>query len=199
MAYVKRIEVPGGFYHVGTRGNNKRSIAEDDVDRKTFLLHLRRVARKYGWTIYAYCLMGNHYHLVIQIGEAGLSRGMCELNTAYALAYNTRHGRINHLFGKRFWSELIKDERQMLATCRYVLQNPQRAGLCEVPEGWIWSSYRATIGMAVAFTVPLAVAELLAIVGPAAKDEAIAAFRDFCEFVVPKRRARKRRVRRQPP
>ena len=86
----------------------------------------------------------------------------------------------------------------MLATCRYVMQNPQRAGLCEVPEGWIWSSYRATIGMAVAFAVPLAVDELLAMFGPATKD-GVAAFRDFCEVVVPKRRARKRRVRRQPP
>ena len=117
-----------------------------DRDRALFLLNLRRVARRYGWMFYAYCLMRNHYHLVLQIGEKGISRGMCELNTGYAKTYNARRGRINHLFGKRFWSELITTDERLLTTSRYVVQNPIRAGICEACEDWPWSSYRATIG-----------------------------------------------------
>ncbi len=148
MTYVLRIEVPHGYYHVGTRGNNKRAIFVDEGDRLIFLLILRRVAAKYGWTLYAYCLMGNHYHLVLQIGETGLSRGMCELNTAYATTFNARHGRENHLFGRRFWDERIDSDRQLLETCRYVVLNPCRAGMCRAPAEWVCSSYRATIGQA---------------------------------------------------
>src|SRR6266567_1071847 len=68
MTYPPRIEVPGGYYHVGTRGNDKRTIYEDDRDRELFMFLLRRVARRHGWLFYAYCLMGNHYHLLLQIG-----------------------------------------------------------------------------------------------------------------------------------
>lgn len=151
MAYVPRIEVPEGYYHVGTRGNNKRAIFLDEHDRGTFLIILRRVAAKYRWTLYAYCLMGNHYHLVLQLGDVGLSDGMCELNTAYATVFNARHGRENHLFGRRFWDERIKTDRQLLESCRYVVLNPCRAGMCRTPADWAWSSYRATIGQALVF------------------------------------------------
>lgn len=178
VAYKPRIETRGGIYHLGTRGNNKRPIFLDDFDRRTFLRLLQHVATKYGWTIYAYCLMGNHYHLVIQIGDAGLSQGMCELNTGYAVDFNARHGRVNHLFGRRFWDEIISGERQLLETCRYVVLNPCRAGMRRTPAEWIWSSYRATIGAAVAFP-RLAVRAFLAHIS---RDHRTAAeaFRVFC-------------------
>ncbi len=184
MAYVPRIEVPYGYYHVATRGNNKRSIYQDDRDRELFLLLLRRVARRYGWSCYAYCLMGNHYHLVMQIGEAGISRGMCELNTGYALTHNARHERINHLFGRRFWSEMIETDDRLLAACRYVVQNPVRAGLCTSCDDWKWSSYRATVGLAIAEPF-LAVKKVLELVAPGAKDP-VARFREYCAMIVPK-------------
>jgi REP element-mobilizing transposase RayT len=188
MAYKPRVEVPGAYYHVGTRGNNKRSIFEDDRDREVFLLILRRVARRHGWLLYAYCLMGNHYHLVLQIGEAGISEGMCELNTAHAVTYNVRHGRINHLFGRRYWSELIVTNRHLFQACRYVVQNPVRAGLCNQCEDWKWSSYRATIGMS---TPPpfLAVDDLLEFVAPGSRDPQ-ARFREYCATIAPRKAAR---------
>ena len=197
MAYRHRLEVPYGYYHIGTRGNNKRSIYEDDRDREVFLFALRRVARKFGWLFYAYCLMGNHYHLVMQIGEAGISRGMCELNTWYAVTYNARHNRTNHLFGRRFWSELITTDAHLLGACRYVVQNPVRAQLCEECEDWPWSSYRATVGM----TTPepfLAVRDVLEFVAPAGRNQADR-FREYCGTIVPKRPGRASHGRWQPP
>jgi putative transposase len=187
MTYVPRIEVPYGYYHVGTRGNNKRSIFADDRDRELFMLLLRRVVRRYGWSLYGYCLMGNHYHVVMQIAENGISRGMCELNTGYALTYNTRHQRINHLFGRRFWSELITTDARLIATCRYVVQNPVRAGLCSACEEWTWSSYRATVGLATPEPF-LAVKDLLDSVAPGARNPG-ERFRQYCETIFPNRPA----------
>jgi putative transposase len=179
MTYIPRIEVPGGVYHVVTRGNNKRSIFEDDFDRHLFVQLLWTVARAYGWTIFAYCLMGNHYHLVIQLGpgERSLSRAMCLLNTAWASEYNSRHGRINHLFGKRYWSRLLRDDADLLANCRYAINNPVRAGLVDDPSVWVWSSYRATVGLALG--IPrLAVDEFLRLFAPE-RERAIELWREY--------------------
>jgi putative transposase len=192
MAYVPRIEVPHGFYHLVTRGNNKRSIYADDHDRQLFLRLLGRVARRHRWLLYAFCLMGNHYHFVLQIAESGLSRGMCELNTAYAANYNARHGRINHLFGRRFWSELITTDAHLLQACRYVVQNPIRAGLCRACEDWPWSSYRATVGLAEPQPF-LAVAEVLGFVAPGGSNR-VERFRDYCGIIAPRRPNRLRQV-----
>jgi REP element-mobilizing transposase RayT len=145
--YKPRIEVPGGYYHAGSRGNNQQPIFLTEYDRRLFLLLLARTARRYGWSIVAYCLMTNHYHLVLQLADGGLSRGMCELNGGYALGFNIRHGRRNHLFGRRFWDETIESERHLLEACRYVVLNPERAGLVADPASWRWSSYRATAGL----------------------------------------------------
>jgi putative transposase len=188
MAYVPRIEVPHGYFHVGTRGNNKRQIFFDGDDRKRFLLLLGKVARKYAWSIYAYCLMGNHYHLVLKLSEAGLSRGMCELNTAYAVGFNARYERMNHLFGRRFWSEYISTEAYLWEAIRYVLQNPVRAGLCAVCDDWPWSSYRGTVRLEKAEPF-LAVRDVLNFVAPFAADP-FERFRDYCSVVVPRREGR---------
>jgi REP element-mobilizing transposase RayT len=188
MAYVPRVEAPDNFFHVGARGNNKRQIFLDDDDRNRFLLLLAKVAKRYAWSIYAYCLMGNHYHLVLRLSDAGLSRGMCELNTAYAVGFNARHQRINHLFGRRFWSEHINTEAYLLEAIRYVVQNPVRAGFCDSCEDWPWSSYRATIRLEKPEPF-LAVHDVLNFVAPSAADPC-GRFRDYCGIIVPKREAR---------
>jgi putative transposase len=191
MAYRRRVEVPG-LYHVTARGNNKRPIVADDLDRARFFAVLNRIARKHGWELFAVCLMDNHYHLVMRIGERGMSRGMCELNSTYALAFNTRHGRINHLFGRRYWSDELRTESRFLNACRYVFQNPVRAGSAHTPAAYVWSSYRATVGLALSM-LPVAGDELLSQFG-LEREAAIAAFRTFCETTVTPSR-----VRGQPP
>ena len=104
--------------------------------------------------------MPNHYHSVIEIDERGMSRGFCELNTGYACSFNDRHQRVNHLFGRRYWSSRIDDDESLLGTCRYVLLNPVRGGLVHDPAAWRWSSYRATVGLA-RTEMPLAQDELI--------------------------------------
>jgi putative transposase len=171
--YRHRIEVPGAYYHVCARGNNKNPIYFEDLDRVLFLTMLRRIAKRHGWTLYAYCLMTNHYHLLLQVSTGGLSRGMCELNGGYALTFNARHGRSNHLFGGRYWSDLIARESHLLAACRYIVLNPVRADLCPDAEAWAWSSYRASVGLDLAPGL-LSTGELLELFGrnPAAAQDA---------------------------
>src|SRR5216117_1310095 len=190
MSYKRRDEAPG-IHHITCRGNNKRSIFEDDRDRRNFVLQVTRVARRYGWKIHAYCLMRNHYHLVIELDERGMSRGFCELNTGYACSYNKRHGRVNHLFGKRYWSSRLKDDASFLNACRYVVRNPVRAGLVGDPAAWRWSSYRATIGLMLA-DLPVTSDELLRAFG-ARRAQAVVRFREFVSGRSPTRQ------RRQPP
>ena len=149
MSYVHRDERPG-FHHVVTRGNNKRRIYLDDEDRRFFCITVDRIAQKFGWTVLAYCLMENHYHLVLSVGERGLASGMCELNTSYAVRFNARHGRINHLFGKRYWNRYLRTDATVVNALRYVVQNPRRAGGSRPLEAYVWSSYAATIGVAYA-------------------------------------------------
>ncbi len=182
MAYKHRVETPG-IYHVTMRGNNKRAIVLDDQDRRTFAVMLNRAATRHGWTLLVVCLLDNHYHLIMRIGEQGMSRGMCELNTSYALMFNARHGRINHLFGKRYWSEQLATDRRFLAAVRYVVRNPVEAGVVARPEAYVWSSYRATIGLALsAFRV--ASDELLAMFADERKT-AVHELRELCEAPVP--------------
>lgn len=181
-----------GYHHVVTRGNNKRTIFEADRDRWFFCLTVDRIAKKYGWTVIAYCLMDNHYHLVISIGERGLSDGMCELNTAYAVWFNQEHGRINHLFGKRYWNRRLRTEASLFNAIRYVIQNPRRAGVPGPLESHVWTSYAATIGLAFA-AIRLARDELLAFFGNS-PSYAIERFRAVCAEPVPRDH-----VRRQPP
>jgi putative transposase len=183
MTYVPRDESPG-YHHVVTRGNNQRTIYESERDRRFFCLHVSRIARRHGWTIVAYCLMDNHYHLVIQVGEKGLSRGMCELNTGYAVHYNVTHGRINHLFGKRYWSRRLRSEGALLNAVRYTVRNRVAAGASKKLEGYRWSSYAATIGVAFA-DMRLARDELLAHFGPT-PEAALERFVEFCSIPVPR-------------
>ena len=98
MGYPLREEIEGAYYHVGTRGNNQRDIYSDDASRLLFLRMLQQLAKKYQWSILAYCLMNNHYHLALRLDSGGLSRGMQALNGGYALTFNAREGRRDQPF-----------------------------------------------------------------------------------------------------
>ena len=148
MARDPRIEIPGGFYHLGARGNRGCVIYEDDFERRVFLTLLRTVVRRFEWTCHSFVLMSNHFHLLIQLQLGGLSDGMQLLNGAFAKFSNRRHGYVGqHLFRNRFWSEHVTSDKHLMETARYIVLNPVRAGLCSSPAEWGWSSYRACAGL----------------------------------------------------
>jgi len=148
MARPLRIQIENGLYHVTSRGNEKAHIFLEDIDRNVFLKYLSSVVERYTWIIYAYCLMGNHYHLLVRTPKANISQGMRQLNGVYAQYFNKHHGRVGHLFQGRFKIVLIRDESQLLTAARYVVLNPVRAGIVSQPDMWPWSSYKGTAGMA---------------------------------------------------
>ena len=162
MARPLRIEYDGALYHVTSRGNERKAIFRDDTDRELFLATLFRVTERFHWICHAYCLMNNHYHLVIETPDGNLSKGMRQLNGVYTQAFNRRHRRVGHLFQGRFKGILVQKESHFLEVCRYVVLNPVRAKAVDHPRLWAWSSYRATGGLA---TIPrcLTVDEILAI------------------------------------
>jgi len=148
MAREPRIEMPGGIYHVGSRGNRGCVVFEDDFERRMFLRLLSLTTKRFGWICHSYVLMSNHFHLLVQLDVGGLSEGMQLLNGCFATFSNRRHGYVGqHLFRNRFWSEQIEDEAHVLQIARYIVLNPIRARICESPEEWLWSSYRACAGI----------------------------------------------------
>lgn len=146
MARQLRIEFPGAVYHITSRGNAKQPIFLDDGDRKDFLDRLCSVVRRSNWLCHAYCLMNNHYHLLIETPEANLSRGMRQLNGEYTITFNRKHKRVGHLFQGRYKAILVDKDNYLLSLCRYIALNPIRAGLVKDPGEWKWSSYSSTIG-----------------------------------------------------
>jgi REP-associated tyrosine transposase len=143
----QRIEPVGGTLHVTARGVRRHSIYSDDADRRMFIAFLAQSVYRSRWTCLAYCLMTNHFHLVLSLSAASLSRGMHRLNGTYARRFNERHGHHGHLFEARFSSTVIKSEEHYLDAIRYVALNPVAAGLCADPADWSWSSFRATAGL----------------------------------------------------
>jgi REP element-mobilizing transposase RayT len=141
MARPHREQIAGGAYHVTSRGNRRQSIYHDDDDRKQFLVLRDRVVRHCGWRMLAYCLMTNHFHLLIETSVPNLSAGMHRLNSSYAKYFNERHSVDGHLFDRRFGSRLIETEDQLNDTLRYIAFNPVEAGLCAHPREWRWSSF----------------------------------------------------------
>ncbi|MEO8380886.1 MAG: transposase [Acidobacteriota bacterium] len=147
MARQLRIEFPDALYHVTSRGNEQRDIFRDDFDRSKFLAILGEAVERFGWSITAWVLMTNHFHLVIQTPDPNLSRGMQWVNGTYASWFNRQHKRCGHLFQGRFKSFLVEKETYFRRVLRYVVLNPVRAGLVALPEHYRWSSYRATSGL----------------------------------------------------
>jgi len=146
MARPLRIEYPGALYHITSRGNEKKIVFKDDHDRENFLGTLQHVNKRYHWICHAYCLMDNHYHLLIETPDGNLSLGMRQLNGVYTQLFNRRHKRTGHLFQGRYKAILIQKDSYLLEVCRYVVLNPVRARMVEKLEDWKWSSYRATGG-----------------------------------------------------
>ena len=122
------------------------AIYHDDVDRRRFLAILETIVERYLVDCHAYCLMPNHYHLVIRTQEPNLSSAIQYLNGVYAQWWNRRHQRVGHVLQARFKAQVIQRDAYFLEACRYVVLNPVRAGLVEQAQEWIWSSYAATAG-----------------------------------------------------
>jgi putative transposase len=148
MSRKPRLEIPGSCFHLGTRGNRKESIYFGSWSGMLFIRELERAAKRYGWDVIAFCLMTNHYHLVLRISDRGLSRGMCELNGRFSRLTNEFRKTSDHLFGRRFWAEEIESDAYLLEACRYTLLNPERANLIDDARRWPWSSFAATVGAA---------------------------------------------------
>ncbi|VAW64050.1 FIG00759408: hypothetical protein [hydrothermal vent metagenome] len=146
MARPLRLEFPGALYHVTARGNHQEDIYEEDGDRLEFLSVFQEVCDRYNWICHAYCLMSNHYHLLIETPDANLSKGMRQLNGVYTQAFNRKHNRVGHLFQGRYKAILVEKDSYLLELSRYIVLNPVRAQMVRSAVNWRWSSYRAMIG-----------------------------------------------------
>ena len=144
MSRPLRVEFEGAVYHVTSRGDRREDIFDDDIDRRHFVELIGKVCERFNWRLTAYCLMSNHYHLVVETPEANLSRGMRQLNGVYTQWSNRRHRRVGHVFQGRYSAIVVDTDAYLLELCRYVLLNPVRAGMVDSADRWPWSSYAAT-------------------------------------------------------
>lgn len=147
MARPLRLEFPGALYHLTARGNAQQPIFLDEIDRQQFIRLLACEIQQQHWRCYAYCLMDNHYHLVIETPEPNLSRGVRRLHGTYMQWFNRRHHRVGHVLQGRYKNLRVERDRYLLEPCRYVVLNPVRAGMVTEAGEWGWSSYRATAGV----------------------------------------------------
>ena len=143
MARIARGSLPDGAYHVSSRGVDGEPIVRDDFDRLFFARLLRATVSAFNWDCRAWCLLTNHFHLVLEARRADLSAGMKRLNGLYAQRFNGRHRRVGHLFQGRFASWVIDDDDYLEIACESVLANPGRAGLTERVEDWRWAGLGA--------------------------------------------------------
>jgi putative transposase len=139
MARIIRTSLPDGFFHVTARGVARSTIFRDETDYADFRNQLLRVARRFSWTIHAFCLMPNHYHVLVETTQVQLSRGMQLLNGQYAQAFNERHDRVGHLFQGRFASYAIESEEHYERALAYIRANPVEAGICATDREWPWA------------------------------------------------------------
>ena len=144
MARPLRIEYSGAVYHVTSRGNGRADIFLEDSDREAFIDVLAKTVEKYNWLCHAFCLIDNHYHLIIETPDPNLSLGMRQLNGVYTQTFNRVHSRVGHVFQGRYKAILVEKGSHLLELCRYVVLNPVRAGMVSKPDAWRWSSYKST-------------------------------------------------------
>jgi len=140
MARKPREDVAGAIHHVYARGVRKQAIYRDRVDHVSYLFMLGDIVQTFEWNLFAYCLMGNHVHLVVETPRPTLARGMCLLHGDYARLFNERHGESGHVFERRYGSKRARTDQQLWMAVRYVDDNPVKASLCKRPEEWRWGS-----------------------------------------------------------
>lgn len=177
MSRALRVLYSGALYHITSRGNKRDAIYLTSKDREIFLELLNDVYEKQHWIIHAYCLIDNHYHLMIETPLANLPVGMRYLNGVYTQRFNRTHKRVGHVFQGRYKSILVEKESYLLELSRYIILNPVRAGMVLHPEDWTWSSYLAMIGR-VALPIWLKVDGLLSSFGNL-REEAIKSYQLF--------------------
>jgi REP element-mobilizing transposase RayT len=136
---MRRSDLPDGHFHLTAAGAGGTHIYVDDLDRLEFLHALGIATTRFGWRLVAYCLMGTHYHLLVETEATRLAPAMQWLNGVYARGFNKRHERRGHLFGARYDARAIRDETHRMATLRYIADNPVRASLCPQAADWPWS------------------------------------------------------------
>jgi len=148
MARPLRIELSGGLYHITARGDRREDIYFNTDDRHAWLKLLGQVCERFNWVCHAYCLMTNHYHLVVETPEGNLAQGMRQLNGVYTQYVNRTHGRVGHVFQGRYQAILVEKDSYLLELARYVVLNPVRARMVNDAADWPWSSYGAMISQA---------------------------------------------------
>ena len=146
MSRPLRLSFPGAIYHITSRGNARAAVYLDDDDRQRSLDLLASCVEKFNWICHTYCLMDNHYHLLIETPDANLQMGMRQLNGVYTQQFNRRHARVGHVFQGRYKAILVDKDSYLLELCRYVVLNPVRAKMVTLPEQFHWSSYAAMMG-----------------------------------------------------
>ncbi|MFT5117647.1 MAG: putative transposase [Kiritimatiellia bacterium] len=146
MARPLRIEFAGALYHITSRGNGREDIYASDSDRQMWLEVFGEVCRRFNWVCHAYCLMGNHYHLLVETPESNLSLGMRQLNGVYTQRFNRSQNRVGHVFQGRYKAILVEKASYLRELARYIILNPVRARMVRSAKDWVWSSYRATAG-----------------------------------------------------
>lgn len=180
MSRRLRVHFSGGVYHVTARGNDRQPIFKDDDDCSRFLVVLASVVSRYRVLCHAYCLMGNHYHLLLETPEGNLSPAMRQLNGVYTQRFNRRHERCGHLLQGRSGAQLAGGDSYLREVCRYIVLNPVRAGLVPHPREWRWSNFRATAGEMVAPGF-LTVSWVRSLAGAATRAEALRRYTAFVE------------------
>jgi REP element-mobilizing transposase RayT len=146
MARPLRIAFPGAFYHITARGNERKAVFKSKRDREKFLEYLETATERYHAVIHAYCLMDNHYHLLLETPAGNLSRIMHHVNGAYTTYFNVKRARSGHLFQGRYKAIVVEKDEYAKELSRYIHLNPVRAKMVQSPEQYAWTSYRFYIG-----------------------------------------------------
>ncbi|MGF1907863.1 transposase [Vibrio kasasachensis] len=147
MSRPLRVEYAGALYHVTSRGNARQPIYLEEADFDLFLEVLGQTCQRFNWVVHSYCLMTNHYHLLLETPDGNLSKGMRQLNGVYTQKFNRKHQRVGHLYQGRYKAILVDKEAYLLEVGRYIVLNPVRAHMVDSPDEYPWSSWLFTLGI----------------------------------------------------